>query len=80
VSLPLGTCRGCGATVAWVKTTGGKNMPVDPEPVPHGNLILIDPIPGDDSYLAVNKSASDQPGYTSHFATCPDAGQFRRAR
>lgn len=29
------TCRGCRRTIYWVKTKAGKNMPVDPDGVPH---------------------------------------------
>lgn len=28
-------CRGCHAVIYWVKTPKGKNMPVDPDGVPH---------------------------------------------
>ncbi len=26
-------CKGCGASIRWIKTTRGKSMPVDPEEV-----------------------------------------------
>ena len=29
----MSVCRGCGRAIDWIKTTAGKNMPVDPEPV-----------------------------------------------
>lgn len=29
----MSICRGCGAQIEWIKTTAGRNMPVDPEPV-----------------------------------------------
>ena len=29
----MSVCRGCGCAIDWIKTTAGKNMPVDPEPV-----------------------------------------------
>ena len=29
----MSTCKGCGAPIDWITTTGGKYMPVDPEPV-----------------------------------------------
>jgi hypothetical protein len=28
-------CKGCGAKIYWIKTDKGKNMPVDPDGVPH---------------------------------------------
>ena len=27
----MGSCRGCGASIRWLKTTEGNNMPVNPE-------------------------------------------------
>lgn len=37
--IPAGTppakCRGCGAEMYWIKTTAGKNMPVDADGTPH---------------------------------------------
>ncbi len=32
---PEAKCRGCDATIFWVKTENGKNMPVDPDGTPH---------------------------------------------
>lgn len=29
----MSLCRGCGSQIEWIKTTAGRNMPVDPEPV-----------------------------------------------
>ena len=29
----MSVCRGCGAPIDWIKTTEGRNMPIDPEPV-----------------------------------------------
>ena len=29
----MSVCRGCGAPINWIKTTEGRNMPIDPEPV-----------------------------------------------
>lgn len=66
----IGICNRCDASILWVATTGGKRMPVDPEPTMDGLLILIEPIPGADIPLAVNKSNVSVEGYTSHYATC----------
>ena len=37
--IPAGTepsrCRGCGASIYWLKMASGKNMPVDPDGVSH---------------------------------------------
>jgi hypothetical protein len=45
-------------------------MPVDPEPVAEGNVVLVDG-------LAV-VGGEGEPRYTSHFATCPDAKRWRK--
>lgn len=29
----MSICKGCGRPIKWPKTTGGKSMPVDEEPV-----------------------------------------------
>jgi hypothetical protein len=66
------TCRSCGAPVRWAITQHENRMPVDPEPVENGNLILIDR----DGELHV---AHAVPGtHVSHYATCPDAERWRR--
>lgn len=28
-------CKGCGASIAWIRTTAGKAMPVDGDGTPH---------------------------------------------
>lgn len=34
-------CNMCGADIIWVKSVGGNCLPVDPAPVPDGELIII---------------------------------------
>lgn len=29
----MSVCKGCGAPIDWIRTTEGRNMPIDPEPV-----------------------------------------------
>lgn len=29
----MSLCRGCGASIEWIRTTAGRSIPVDPEPV-----------------------------------------------
>jgi hypothetical protein len=74
MTLPSGAvCRTCGAPIAWVHTRTGMSMPVDPEPVLGGNLVIdvglvatyVEPAPG-------------QRLHVSHLATCPDATTHRR--
>lgn len=60
------TCRSCGAEIRWVKIAGsGKAMPVDLEPL---KVVVLRS--EDVGWEVVT-------GYTSHFATCPDADWWR---
>ena len=67
----VGTCRGCGATIAWIKLTeSGKLHPVDLPPA----LVRVE-----------NGSVPVSMGnvvarFVSHFATCPKANDFRRGK
>lgn len=77
-----GQCRSCGAAIRWVRMAGShKVMPLDAEPVEHGNVRL------DALGLAhvhgggpLDKPPGFGPWYVSHFATCPHAAQHRRQR
>jgi len=73
----MAECRSCHAPVIWVATTTGKQMPLDPIPVPDGNITL-----DTDQVAHVLPDAAhpppDVPRYHSHFATCPNAAQHRR--
>ena len=77
-------CRSCGAEIKWMKTTAGKWIPVD---VP-GVAFVEDPA-GDELFVvnclgAVMRGRRRQGsgafpiGYTSHFATCPNAAAHRK--
>lgn len=76
-------CKTCKAPIRWVKLSKtGKNIPLDPEPSPEGNvyistsgraLVL-------DKDLVKRAKAADEPLHTSHFATCPQADAHRKAR
>lgn len=70
-------CRSCGAPIAWATTTNGKPMPLDPDPVPNGNVVI-----GIDGVAMVFARTGQVPKgfdrFRSHFATCPEAAKFRR--
>jgi len=82
----LSRCKGCGEEFKWIKTTGGKNMPVDPTLVmywadrrgkdkictPNGEMISCN--------LDGDPLAASGVGYIPHWATCPQANQFKRKR
>jgi hypothetical protein len=67
-------CRSCGAPLLWAQTTAGKNMPLDAAPTANGNIELRH---GLARYVTPDANATT-PRYTSHFATCPNAGQHRK--
>lgn len=78
-----GQCRSCRAPVRWVVTeANGKRMPLDPEPVPDGNVWVVrieDGMP----VVAVALSAEGVPPaeafrYQSHFVSCADRDSWRK--
>ena len=78
------TCRGCGRKIIWIQTAGGKSMPCDPEEVTywkskHGTHKIVTPngevVTADiDGFI----NTATGIGFISHFATCPEAGAYRR--
>lgn len=77
-------CKSCHKDIIFIKMASGKNMPCDTEPISYrtampgvkGSLTLITP----DGKIASGDfdPDSNKYGYTSHFATCPNANQHRR--
>ena len=72
------TCKSCGAPIIWAKTPKGKRLPLDPEPVDNGNVILttegavvLGVAVNEPEYAHLDK-------YVSHFATCPSASSHRK--
>ena len=84
-----GTCRSCGAPVLWVKTEARKAIPLDPEPVEGGNIIVsVGPGRQETAHTeraeetAARRACPIPEGRTaflSHFATCPDHKKWRKA-
>ena len=75
----MARCKACGAEIIWIKMSSGKAMPCDPDPVrytpdPNGELILVQ----GNGRIVRGVRGSNAAGYVSHFATCPQAGIFRR--
>jgi hypothetical protein len=80
-ALPKAVCRGCGAAMVWCSSTKGGTVPLDPRPVSDGNLVFE---PGAEMPTVRYLRRGDivpagTARYRSHFATCPEAQQFRRA-
>ena len=61
----MNECKKCGAPMKWVKSKAGKWMPLDAEPL---KVVTQD---ADGDWVVVT-------AYTSHFATCPNADEFRK--
>lgn len=83
---PTTPCSGCGAPIAWRLTVKGKKMPVDPDPVPDGNIVLNRGglvVVLDRERMAKLEARTDRerwPRFVSHFVTCPHRAAFRKAR
>ncbi len=68
-------CKTCKRPIRWAKSVHGRLLPLDPEPVAGGNLVL------DDQGVARvlrPEVPYGGPRYTSHFVTCPQAREHRR--
>lgn len=83
----MSACRSCGAEVVWAVTEAGRRMPIDAQPVDGGNVILHPAERGQSPTATVvgkqpqpSLFGDDGPRYTSHFATCPNAAEHRKAR
>lgn len=80
------TCRSCGAAILWIKMESGKTMPLDATPTEAGTVIIrCGPEPGRETghvetkVEAEARRAGPSPvAFTSHFATCPQAGKWRK--
>lgn len=73
------TCslKTCGAEIVWTTTERGRAMPVDLDPTNGGDVEVY--LEGGELHSRVVRGAT--PGdylRTSHFATCPGAGAFRK--
>jgi len=65
------TCRTCGAAITMHRTTKGRWMPVDPDPIPGGNLNIIDGV------VHVVQPEPRLRRHVAHFTTCPNANDWR---
>ena len=73
----MSTCRSCGAEVIWTVTEAGKSMPVDASAMATGNLVLERENGVVRSHVENMMDDPDEPRFTSHFVTCPEADQWR---
>jgi len=79
-----GTCRACKAQIIWITTKAGKMMPVNPEVIfykenPEGKDFLVTPKGATVRCDILTQHDPDcHIGYKSHFATCPQAREFKK--
>ncbi len=73
---PFGTCKKCGRRILWIRTSAGKNMPVDETFVNYrleggGKDRIVTPEGEVVSCTGgVGAGEADGYGYVPHFATC----------
>lgn len=70
----MARCRSCGKEINWSRTMKDKPIPIDPEPVLGGNVIL-------EANGALARVVKPDPGvrrFVSHFSTCPNAAHHRK--
>lgn len=78
-------CRSCGQPVRWCITdVNRKRMPIDPDPVPDGNVWVIEYEQGN-PVIGVALTGATVPAavplrYVSHFVTCKDADTWRKKK
>ncbi len=76
------TCRSCGAPILWRKhQRTGKPAPIDAEPNPDGNVLLL----RENRYRALSREEREAaiarmegPLHTNHFQTCPQQKMWSR--
>lgn len=84
--MKISKCKGCGAPIVWIKTTGGKAMPCDPNLVTYkaerggSNRIVMPTGQVVSCKTGVASNEADGIGYVPHWSTCKAAGSFRGKR
>jgi hypothetical protein len=79
----LSTCQSCGASILWVRTLSKRRMPLDADPKPTGNVVIVKHVNGGEVGVYLSGSNLEfysdiKERYVSHFSTCPDAKTWRR--
>lgn len=78
--MKISACRSCGDPVVWAEFASGKKSPFDIEPSAAGDWALNEAYDPPKATKLHRAAGSTEEGYTSHFATCPDADSHRRGR
>lgn len=76
----MSTCKSCHAEITWIKTPAGKPHPLNAAPV----KVWVPTFAGYFERTGQGERAVQSwrlvDGYTSHFATCPNAEAHRKPR
>lgn len=67
-------CRGCGRAIVWHRTTDGRPMPLDAT----APVYALDELTRDGQRVQVVERT--RTAWVSHFVTCPQRDQFRKAK
>ena len=75
----MANCRKCPGKIIFCKTAAGKWMPIDEEPNADGNLFMDGKDAEGYQLVAVVDlfTPADADRYMPHWATCPEAEEFR---
>lgn len=76
----MATCKKCFAEIKWITTAAGRYLPVDPGEVSGVDLKEIDTLITPDGEILKGKNAVEGFGYIPHWATCPNAEEFKKDR
>ena len=80
----MAKCKSCNEEIIWIKMRSGKSMPCNADSIiywknPKGKATVI--TPNGETYRADLEGDLDKAtgiGYIPHWATCPQAKNFRR--
>lgn len=77
---PASACRYCGRQIRWVETEAGRRMPINRDPDPAGNVVII----GGRARVLSVPDAMARTGtsgrFMPHHATCTGKPRSRRPR
>lgn len=80
-ALKVTECRSCRAPIVWARTVGGKLAPIDVEPVETGNVVFLDDNRAETlGPLELELLDPRRARFLNHFATCPDAADWKGGR
>jgi len=68
-------CRSCEREIIWATTAAGKAMPLDASPTEAGTWVVVR---GQARRATDEDARLHRPRYTPHWATCPDAADWRQ--